>query len=87
VRWALCHVSMEQAKAVLLRYGLPLTPCVVLAMLLWTLGAKLPLLASARGALSAALIFMCLFAFTYLVERVVREIRRPGTQASVNPWL
>jgi NADH-quinone oxidoreductase subunit H len=87
VRWALCHVSVEQAKGVLFRCWLPLTPCLIGATLLWTLGAKLPLVASARGALSAALIFMCVFGLLYLVERVVREMRRPGAQASVNPWL
>jgi len=87
VRWALCHVGVEQAKGVLVRYLLPLTPCVLGGTLLWTLGAKLPLVASARGALSAGLLFMCLFAVLYLIERVTRELRRPGTQASVNPWL
>ena len=87
MRWALCHIGVEQAKGVLLKYLLPLTPCVLAGTVLWSLGAKLPLIASARGALSAAFIFMCLFALLYLIERVARELRRPGTQASVNPWL
>lgn len=87
VRWALCHVGVEQARGVLLKYLLPLTPCALVCTQLWAFGAKMPLLASAKDALSAALLFMCLFAIAYLIERVARELRRPGTQASINPWL
>jgi NADH:ubiquinone oxidoreductase subunit H len=86
LRWAFCHIHVDQLRRVWLTYCIPLAALCVAATAGWIVLVRMQVFSSAREGMSPALLFSCVLACLYVARRASLHIRSANTHA-VNPWL